>query len=126
MIRRPTISTRTYTLFPDTTLFLSRRHQLRADAEEKLADHGEHPRNLADPFGRRGLRDDGRGDREEHRRAEADEDELRDDEQEAVHIDAEPEQPPRGRPQPTGAQREPTPPQPPPPPPPRPAPAPKK
>src|SRR3546814_13802801 len=47
--------------------------------------------------------------REEHRRAEADEDELRDDEQEAVHIDEEPEQPPRGRHQPPGDTREPAP-----------------
>src|SRR3546814_15128380 len=47
--------------------------------------------------------------REEHRRAEADEDELRDDEQEAVHIDEEPEQPPRGRHQPPGDKREPAP-----------------
>src|SRR3546814_8399899 len=76
MIRRPPSSTRTYTLFPYTTLFRSLRsldpcrpaHQPQnvpgADREDREVDHHEGQQRGAD--GRRVERRDGIGRSEEH------------------------------------------------------------
>src|SRR3546814_15099549 len=67
MIRRPPRSTRTDTLFPDTTLFRSLAHHdrrsgfMRIDAQRHIADHVFVDRRLAFQFG-----DGGGGRSEEH------------------------------------------------------------